>query len=279
VNDNICQIRLDFVSFIITGPQTATASVGKNSGVLFQGAQKNTFNFTGKCITDAFTVGGGVGVPPLCGTLTGDHIYFDVEDDCFSLDFSFGQNAVGNSKPSSRNFDIKVNQLSCNLKDKAPPGCLQWFTGKTGVGTITNFNYANGYSLADQRQIICFRREEGMCRQCFSAATLTDVILGGKNTKGLIKGSLCCGYGTKGTKTTGGDCLQIPNAIITAGTKKPSCIAGGVGGLVTASGTTSKTLCSKIQPFRIEYITDGLNVAIATHYKKGFSLNYYQTSC
>ena len=32
-----------------------------------------------------------------------------------------------------------------------------------------------------------YRREEGMCRQCFSAATLTDVILGGKNTKGLIK--------------------------------------------------------------------------------------------
>ena len=54
-------------------------------------------------------------------------------------------------------FLFKVNQLSCNLKDKAPPGCLQWFTGKTGVGTITNFNYANGYSLADQRQIICIR--------------------------------------------------------------------------------------------------------------------------
>ena len=73
----ILQIRLDFVSFIITGPQTATASVGKNSGALFQGAQKNTLNFTGKCITDAFTVGGGVGVPPLCGTLTGTHtLYF-----------------------------------------------------------------------------------------------------------------------------------------------------------------------------------------------------------
>ena len=40
--------------------------------------------------------------------ISGDHIYFDVEKDCFSLDFSFGQNAVGNSKPSSRNFDIKV---------------------------------------------------------------------------------------------------------------------------------------------------------------------------
>ena len=72
------QIRLDFVSFIITGPQTATASVGKNSGVLFQGAQKNTFNFTGKCITDAFTVGGGVGVPPLCGTLTGTYTLYSL---------------------------------------------------------------------------------------------------------------------------------------------------------------------------------------------------------
>ena len=65
------QIRLDFVSFIITGPQTVTTSVGKTANVLFFGAAKNAINFTGKCLTDVFTVGGGPGVPPLCGTLTG----------------------------------------------------------------------------------------------------------------------------------------------------------------------------------------------------------------
>ena len=65
------QIRLDFVSFIITGPNTVTTSVGKTANALFVGAQKNAINFSGKCLTDVFTVGGGPGVPPLCGTLTG----------------------------------------------------------------------------------------------------------------------------------------------------------------------------------------------------------------
>ena len=80
-----------------------------------------------------FTVSGTSTVPPLCSTLTGEHgnlpslffrlliknvqylkfmfiitVYFDTEDNCHSLDFSFGQAANGNSKPTSRNFDIKV---------------------------------------------------------------------------------------------------------------------------------------------------------------------------
>ena len=81
---------------------------------------------------------------------------------------------------------------------------------------------------------------------CFSAAALTDVELsGGKLTKGLVKS--CCGYGTKGTKTVGDDCLNIPNLTTSKGAAKPSAMCGGKGGLVTASGTTSKTVCSKFQ--------------------------------
>ena len=78
---------------------------------------------------------------------------------------------------------------------------------------------------------------------CFSAATLTDVQLGGKNTAGKV--AFCCGYGTKGTITTGSDSLQIPNLTTANGAVKPSVMCGGKGGLVTAAGTTSKTVCSK----------------------------------
>ena len=92
--------------------------------------------------------------------------------------------------------------------------------------------------------VLSFRREQGNCQICFSAATLTDVQLGGKNTKGII-GTPCCGYGTKGTKTTGSDCIQIPNLTLAPGTVKPSMMCGGKGGLVTATGTTSKTVCCK----------------------------------
>ena len=57
---------------------------------------------------------------------------------------------------------------------------------------------------------------------------------------------VCCGYGTKGTLTTGSDCLVIPNMTNTAGAKKPSAQCGGKGGLVTTTGTTAKTICSKL---------------------------------
>ena len=80
---------------------------------------------------------------------------------------------------------------------------------------------------------------------CFSAATLTDVQLSGKVTKGVIKAATCCGYGSKGTKTAGDDCLVIPNLTTVNGATKPPAQCGGKGGLVTASGTTSKTVCSK----------------------------------
>ena len=89
---------------------------------------------------------------------------------------------------------------------------------------------------------------------CFSAASLTDVQLSGKISKGVIKGDTCCGWGTDGEKTQGeGDCLIIPNLTTVNGATKAPAQCGGAGGLVTASGTTSKTVCSKFykQTFKL----------------------------
>ena len=61
-----------------------------------------------------------------------------------------------------------------------------------------------------------------------------------------IQGEVCCGYGSKGTKTTGGDCINIPHLThVTKGTHKLSAMCGGKGGLGTTSGTTAATVCSK----------------------------------
>ena len=58
-----------------------------------------------------------------------------------------------------------------------------------------------------------------MCRTCFSAAiAATDVLLGGKGTKGVTKHDSCCAYGADGAKSTGVyDCLVIPGASKAAG--------------------------------------------------------------
>lgn len=85
---------------------------------------------------------------------------------------------------------------------------------------------------------------------------------------------------------------------------KYPAMCGGVGGLVTATSTIAKTLCSKwtfsitrqvstnsyvkllsilakSQPFRIEFITDSfeLGETNAESTTKGFSLKYWQNSC
>ena len=61
----------------------------------------------------------------------------------------------------------------------------------------------------------------------------------------MFQNTLCCDYGTKGTKTSGYDCLMIPGASKATGGAAPATQCGGGGGLVTATGTTLKTVCCK----------------------------------
>ena len=47
-----------------------------------------------------------------------------------------------------------------------------------------NYNYQGDYHLANQRQNICFRRERGQCRICYSTSAAIDFqISGGNNLK------------------------------------------------------------------------------------------------
>lgn len=286
VNSNICQIRLDLTTFVITGPSTNTGSVGKqvNGNHVEVGGGK-LFSQAGSCLTDVFTVSGSE-VPPLCGTLSGEHIYFDASDDCHELNFGFGQAAIGvTSKESSRRFSIKASQISCNSDEKAPAGCLQWYTGEARkTGTVENFNFSGGKHLADQKQHICFRREQGNCRICFTGLT-TDFALGGKAAKGVVLQSSCCGYGQAGIGTTGPyDCVVVPGAQKHDEAIKMNavtCIAGGAGGLVSATGTGAQTLCSKTQPFKISFISDALEEGTNAidGGTKGFKVTYWQEAC
>ena len=102
----------------------------------------------GQCLTDTFSISGQNTVPLICGTNTGEHVYFDAADDCNNLNFQFGQTANGVTKPT-RSFDIRVSQINCKPKSSlfiknlssllsmflgdsdmlAPSGCTQWFTG------------------------------------------------------------------------------------------------------------------------------------------------------
>ena len=75
LNDDICQIRLDFETFVISGPSTVTTSIGDNLFGVSSGstASGTAVSLAGNCLTDTFTVSNTHGVPVLCGDLADDH--------------------------------------------------------------------------------------------------------------------------------------------------------------------------------------------------------------
>jgi len=288
----ICQIRLDLDTFIITGPSTAVttnALMVELGGMIRAVNVGKIFTQRTNCATDTFSIGNAPSVPVTCGTLTGDHIYFDSSDSCNTLMLNFGQWSNDNTIPTTRQVSIKISQINCASAHRAPPGCTQYFTNAAGgVKTFSTFNYANSVHLANQKQIMCFRREQGNCQICYSAPAATDVHLSGSGAKGVTLPSSCCDYGITGKKVIGGgDCIIIPGAEKKTSTKNSAiavCQAGGQKGLVTVTGTTAATVCSKAAPFRVEFISDGIEVVaitttIADIGSKGIKLKYWQNSC
>ena len=72
--------------------------------------------------------------------------------------------------------------FSILYSNKAPPSCLQYHFGAT-TGTIRSFNWndGNGVHLANQNQLICFRREAKMSKICYTGAggTADEFMLSG----------------------------------------------------------------------------------------------------
>jgi len=302
-NNNICQMRLDFSSFVITGPSTATttgaAAVATSVVYCLNGEETagtalgTSCNYATRCLTDSFSVTPSQDwSPTICGTNTGEHMYIESDEDCTSLDFQFSDNAIDTTL-ATRSWSIKVTQIACDSQARAPDGCTQYFTGSTS-NTVNSYNYqsGSGYQLASQQQNVCVRRERGYCRICWSETAQGDLAVSGtvvnmgylvKKTKTNTKA--CCGYGATG-KGVNYDCVKIPGAVKTGGTcvaAATHCNSGFCGNaLATTTGTTRKTICSTQTPFRLNYVTDAYEVGaeagtVVTDY--GFKLAYILTSC
>ena len=96
----------------------------------------SNFVNSGQCLTDTFSITNQNRVPLICGTNTGEHVYFDASESCNSVAFQFGQTAIGITAKATRSFDIKVTQIPCNSELMAPEGCAQYFYG-TGPAHVS----------------------------------------------------------------------------------------------------------------------------------------------
>ncbi|KAG1678081.1 hypothetical protein GQR58_013625 [Nymphon striatum] len=106
---SMCQVKVDFIDFMLRQPTN------------------------GRCSPDSATFSGTpTPVPQLCGNMTGQHLYLDFENDNTPIVL----NIRGDGK-IARSWNIRFSYVSC--LNKAPKGCLQYYTEPSG--SICSLNY------------------------------------------------------------------------------------------------------------------------------------------
>lgn len=99
---------------------------------------------------------------------------------------------------ASRLWEIRISQIP--FSQRAPQGCLQYFTESNGF--LQTFNFAeNGRHLANQNYKVCFKQLSGMCsiayepcsEQSFRIGPSESVYSGENNGQGGAGGSISNG--------------------------------------------------------------------------------------
>merc|ERR1711953_419741 len=300
MNSDICQLRLDFETFVITGPSTLTTTTIKVlNGVASSGGAEMTT--ASRCLTDTFSViTSQEGPPTICGRNSNMHMYVQMaQEECSELNFNLGQTATGASL-ATRSWSIRVTQYDCGFENAAPTGCSQYFWGEDN-GYVQTYNFDGSYHLADQKMKACFRREKGNCKICYTADSYPDFAISKSPAsatpmKGKFITADCCSYGADGMGSDY-DCLRIPSVELTKGTllKAHSGFCGNGGIYVKSTdgawsqeqksttygnlAMTSYTICSKRQPFHIAFNSDSFEGAMeVSPGNGGFRLAYLQSS-
>jgi len=293
-SSDVCQLRLDFETFVLNDPITATT-------VTFGPANAGQGTRQGNCDSDTFgvTVPGGKAPPLICGTNTGQHMYVPASDTgCNTLNANIGSSSTATTSA----FTIKVTQVECSSKRLAPSGCLQYFTQDSGEIQTFNYNSGNGVHLANQDYSACVRDNRQYCAICYyTPATTTGFGLSVPNGIAAIAGldTKCGSPGVSGYANggaydhvviPGGQCNSpLTNAVVATFLFDRYC--GSQFGCGTAADSDTQgvlgTVCSSQKPFKISVQTDGVEYHFPTASSEagaprnnGFSLNYFmRTSC
>jgi len=299
-SSDVCQLRLDFETFVLNDPVTATdVTVGPINADLVN-AIAGSATRQGNCDTDSFgvTVPGGKAPPLICGTNTGQHMYVPASDTgCNTLNSNIGSASTATTSA----FTIKVTQVECGSKRLAPNGCLQYFTQDTGEIQTFNYNSGNGVHLANQDYSACVRDNRGFCAICYWTPTAAIGFgLSVPNGIAAIVGlDTRCGAPGLLAYANGG---SFDHIVIPAGQCEAPTTAGvavtnthshdrycntqlGCGTLADGSTQAVGTVCTNQKPFKIDVVTDGVEYHFpagtseaGAPRNQGISLNYYMKS-
>ncbi|XP_059078418.1 uncharacterized protein LOC131876898 [Tigriopus californicus] len=258
---DICQIRLDFGSITMIPLGTLPGECGGTGDAL-------TVRSPHSGSQSAFP-------PPVCGTLTGQHMYFESgRDGALAGQINVAQGSV----LGDRRYNIKVSYISCSSRQRAPSGCTQYFTGRTG--TITSYNFQGGQILADQVYGNCIRQERGFCSVQFKEtdiATPDPFDLDAGNPDQVQDNCM-----SKNHVTIPSRAIDVVVAAITASqdvvTLVPSMRCNTVFGSAPGTSVPSTLESERNLPFVVNVRTLP-NVVGRDNMFSGFSLDYKQLPC
>merc|ERR1712117_584682 len=149
-DSSVCAVKFDFINVQLAYPAAAGATAG-------------TCGDTLTVATPARNQAAGFVPGALCGVLTGQHMYVDVNTAGGAMAATININTA--AAQGNRFWKILVQRIACDSPDLPPAGCLQFFTGLSG--TITSFNGArmgNAHQMIRNQQYrVCIKRGAGMC--------------------------------------------------------------------------------------------------------------------
>lgn len=203
MNSDICQVRLDFEQFQIAGPGNTNEQIVGASA--YTHCTRDLLTITTTALSTAANTEPGI----ICGSITGEHLYFDLTPTTSdALTINIATAATGTTAAlitpvlANRIWNFKVSQIPCYATYRAPPGCQRYLMTDTGKIASLNFRSLTtatttapipqntGIELAGQRLNTCIRRSKGMCcveyQVCttFNSITLTDTVNVGAENDG-----------------------------------------------------------------------------------------------
>ncbi|XP_076352549.1 uncharacterized protein LOC143247730 isoform X3 [Tachypleus tridentatus] len=123
VHFNVCQFRLDFISFDISQP---TNGVCNSDRLVISGQSQNSV------------------VPPICGLNTGQHLYIEVAGTEGPIQLN-----VITQGSRTRSFDIRITQIGCQSRDRDTTN------GPFTARFVTNSEFISRGFLINYRQNPC----------------------------------------------------------------------------------------------------------------------------
>lgn len=208
--------------------------------------------------------------PPLCGTLTGQHIY--VEQATKTTSTSLGFTLV--SATTGFTYKIKISQIECSNLSLPPQDCAQYFMGVSG--TFKSYNYPTTM-LALANYGTCFRKERGYCSIMYGP---------NRNAAGLTTFDLDPSNGAE-TTTCAAAYVAIPNLVTTAevaaaapgvidGYQTTGIICGdGFNHIDAVANAYDSTPVQSSPPFLIQTRTHATDVSTSL----GYNLAWTQRPC